>query len=113
MAGQLRSVVLLMTGGDFRVEVPNDGTSSISASESPATSRISRASSSNPFVLAVRYARGSPAVGQKSTNAEAGAALTEPNISQDSYPGGNVTSIKGVMETGHWITPSFRDFLHL
>ena len=38
--------------------------------------------------------------------------LTESDIPQDSYPGGNIIRKESVMETGHWVTPSFRDFLH-
>ena len=38
--------------------------------------------------------------------------LTESNIPQDSYPGGNIVRKESVMETRHRVTPSFRDFLH-
>jgi len=41
-----------------------------------------------------------------------GAVLTESNIPQDSYPGGNVIREESIVETGHRITPSFRNFLH-
>src|ERR1700722_4852438 len=56
ISGQLSSVIVVTTGGGLRVDAPNDGTSSISASVKPAASKTSRASSSSPLVFAVRYA---------------------------------------------------------
>jgi len=41
-----------------------------------------------------------------------GTVLTESNIPQDSYPGGDVIRKESIVETGHRVTPSFRDFLH-
>jgi hypothetical protein len=48
--------VAVITSGGLRVKVPKEGTPSISASAKPAV-KISPASSSNPFVITVRYAR--------------------------------------------------------
>jgi len=56
--GQLTLAVAVITGGGLRVEVPKEGMSSISASARPAV-KISPASSSNLFVNAMRYAKGS------------------------------------------------------
>ena len=46
------------------------------------------------------------------TTENRGTALTESDIPQDSYPGGNIICKESIVETGHWVTPSFRDFLH-
>jgi len=50
--------VAVITSGGLRVKVPKEGTPSISASAKPAV-KISPASSSNPFVNAMKYAKGS------------------------------------------------------
>jgi hypothetical protein len=52
--GQLKFVLEVTTGGSFRLEGPNVGTSSTSASGKPAASRISTASSSSPVVFGVK-----------------------------------------------------------
>lgn len=41
-----------------------------------------------------------------------GTVLTESNIPQDSYPGGDVIRKESIVETGHRVTPGFRNFLH-
>jgi hypothetical protein len=60
--GQFNSVVAATIGGGFRLEALNVGRSSTSASVRPVDSRISLASSSNPFVFAVTYAKGSAVI---------------------------------------------------
>jgi len=60
IVGQVRSVVDVTTGGGLTVVAwAKEGTSSTSAGVKLASSKISSAISSNPWVFAVRYARGS------------------------------------------------------
>jgi len=41
-----------------------------------------------------------------------GTVLTKSNVPQDRYPGGDVIRKESIVETGHRVTPGFRNFLH-
>jgi hypothetical protein len=73
-----------MTGGGFRVEVPNVGTLSTSASVKPVASKSSTATSFKPLGFSMTYPRGSDRwKGLESNVLERAVTLTHSRIPQD------------------------------